>query len=97
MKPGDLVQFIEPEINGTDIMIVLQINPGYKDDGWSFCTAGRETPESIDVFYPTKGIQTYKSWALRVISDNHATAEHAKLTALAFAGACSTRKQGDCQ
>jgi len=83
MKPGDLVQFIEPEKNGLDIMIVLQITDNHE--------------ASIDVFCPTEGIQTYSVWLLKVISDNHEAPQHAKLTALAFAGSCSTRKQGECQ
>ncbi len=101
MKPGDLVQFID-DANLTDqldraaIMIVLQINKdSYKDDGWSFCTAGRKTADSVDVFYPSRGIRTYKSWALKVVSGDHTSIEHAKLTALAFAGSCSN-KEGEC-
>ncbi len=95
MKPGDLVRFVEDESSA--IMTVLQIAKEERfDEGWKFCTSGRKESLAVDVFHPKKGVRTYKSWALEVVSDNHGTLEHAKLTALAFAGSCSN-SDGDCK
>ena len=97
MNPGDLVKFVAGLEDDTEaIMTVLRVQAEEsKDDGWSFCTSGRKSPTTVEVFYPGKGIRRYQDVMLDVISDNHSSPEHAKLTALAFAGTCSSRP-GDC-
>ncbi len=96
MKPGDLVKFIEGSKGDTSvIMTVLRVHKESVDDGWAFCTAGRKQAHTVDVFYPTKGVRTFKDGSLTIVSDDHASPRHAKLTALAFAGSCSN-KEGDC-
>ena len=95
MKPGDLLKFEEKTFitdDMTAIMIVLQVKET-NDPGWDFCTSGRKGPSTVDVFYPTKGVRTYESWSLKVISDDHTSVEHIKLTALAFAGSCSSTNE----
>ena len=96
MKPGDLVKLVPP--GPSDIMTVLQARDikDQTDEGWKFCTAGRQQILDVDVFHPRKGIRTYRSSDLEIVSDDHTSVEHATLTALAFAGSCSSSDDRGC-
>ena len=100
MKPGDLVRFANPGAQeAAVIMTVLREVSGkdVEDEGWEFCTAGRNSPKLIEVFWPTKGIKHFKADDLAIISDNSSSIEHAKLVALSFAGSCVTMPGGSCE
>ena len=100
MKPGDLVRFANPGAQeAAVIMTVLREVSGkdVEDEGWAFCTAGRNSPKLIEVFWPTKGIKHFKADDLVIISDNSSSIEHAKLVALSFAGSCVTMPGGSCE
>ena len=100
MKPGDLVRFANPGAQeAAVIMTVLREVSGksVEDEGWAVCTAGRNSPKLIEVFWPTKGIKHFKADDLAIISDNSSSIEHAKLVALSFAGSCVTMPGGSCE
>ena len=73
MKPGDLVRFANPGAQeAAVIMTVLREVSGkdVEDEGWAFCTAGRNSPKLIEVFWPTKGIKHFKADDLAINSNN---------------------------
>ena len=112
MKPGDLVRLgetssisIYKEIPREDlytearqiIMTVINVRPETRDLGWDFCTSGRGGTLAVDVLVPGIGLATLPINELEIISDDHTSLHHAKLTALAFGGAaCSTSPESDC-
>ena len=88
IKPGDLVKYTGKGDDASVIMTVLRHR-------MLWLAHHHSEKLVVDVFYPTKGVRTYDADDLAIISNNHTSTEHAKLTALAFAGSCSNR-EGDC-